>query len=77
MNEEQIGKHKFKGTKNDEGRMEPYVVPTMVRAVLIVVHAATHIIKIPQMTSPQETQLWEQKHEVPQMTFPQERQLRE
>ncbi len=44
------------------GRMEPSAMP-------IVVQAAKQTTKVPQMTTPQEKQLREQKQEVPQMTF--------
>ncbi len=50
--------------------MEPSIVPTMVRAMPIVVHEAKQTAEIPQMTTPQETQLREQRQEVPHITFP-------
>ncbi len=59
------------------GKVETFVMPTMVRVMSTVVQAARQTTKIPQMTTPQETQLREQRQEVPQMTFPQEKQLRE
>ncbi len=43
--------------------MEPFVVP-------IVVYVVRQIIEVSQMTSPQDRQLKDQKHEVPQMTSP-------
>jgi hypothetical protein len=52
-------------------------MPIMVRIVLTTIQAARQIIEVPQMTSPQERQLREQRQEVPQMTSPQKRQLRE
>jgi hypothetical protein len=42
-------------------KVEPYVVPTMVRAMPTIVQAAIQIAKKPQMTTPQETQLREQR----------------
>ncbi len=57
--------------------MEPLVVPTMVRAMQTIVQVAKQIVEIPEMTSPQEKQLKEQRQEVPQMTSPQEKNLRE
>ncbi len=52
------------------GRVEPFVVPTMV-------HAIRQITTVPQMTSPHEKQPREQRYEIPQMTSPQEKQLRD
>ncbi len=34
------------------GKVEPSIMPKMVKVVLIVVHATRQIIEIPQMTSP-------------------------
>ncbi len=60
-----------------KGRVEPSTMPTMVWAMPAVVHATRQTIKVPQMTSPHERQLREQRHEVLQMTSPQEKQLRQ
>jgi hypothetical protein len=60
-----------------KGRMEPSTVPTMVRAMLIMVHVVKQTTIVPHMTSPQKRQLREQRHEIPQMTSPHEGQLRE
>ncbi len=52
------------------GKVEPSIIPTVVQAI-------KQTSKIPQITTPWETQLREQKHEVLQMTSPQEKQPRE
>jgi hypothetical protein len=36
------------------GIVEPYAMPTMVRAMPIVVYSIRHTIEIPHLTSPQE-----------------------
>ncbi len=66
------------------GRVEPslvprmvWVVPIMIQVVPIMVHATKQTIEVPQMTSPREGQLREQRQEVRQMTSPQDKQLRE
>jgi hypothetical protein len=41
------------------GRMEPYVVPIVVRVVLPMVHEVRQIATVPRMTSPRERQLRE------------------
>jgi hypothetical protein len=56
---------KVRAQKMMRGRVEPYVVPTMVWAMSIVVHATRETTKVPQMTSSQEEQLKEQREEVP------------
>ncbi len=43
------------------GRVEPSVVPIVVRIVPIVVHVVKQIIEVPQMTYPQERQSTEQR----------------
>jgi hypothetical protein len=43
------------------GKVETFVMPTMVRVMSTVVQAARQTTKIPQMTTPQETQLREQR----------------
>ncbi len=60
----------LRAQKMMKGRMEPFKVPTMVRAVPTMVHEAKQITEIPQMTTPQKTQLREQRQEVPQITSP-------
>ncbi len=52
-----------KAQKMMKGKMEPFAMPIMVRVM-------KQTAKIPQMTTPHETQLREQKQEVPHMTFP-------
>jgi len=59
------------------GTMEPSIVPTVVRAMLIMVHAVKQTTIVPHMTSPQKRQLKEQMHEIPQMTSPHEGKLRD
>jgi hypothetical protein len=59
------------------GRVEPSVVPTVVRVVPIVVHENKQTTTVPHMTFPQERQRREHRQEIPQMTSPQERQLKE
>jgi hypothetical protein len=44
--------------------MAPSIVPTLVQVVLIVVQVIKQTTKVPQMTSPQEKQLKEQKQKV-------------
>jgi hypothetical protein len=39
MSEKGTGEHRFEGTIMMKGRVEPSAMPTMVRAVPIVVHA--------------------------------------
>jgi hypothetical protein len=51
----------LKAQKMMRGRVEPYALPIMVKAMPIMVQVARQIIKIPQMTIPQETQLREHK----------------
>ncbi len=67
----------LKASKMMKGRLEPSIMPTMERVVLIVVLVVRQTTAIPQMTSPQERQPRERRHEIPQMTSPQERQLKE
>jgi hypothetical protein len=57
--------------------MEPFVVPTLVRAVPTIIQVVRQTTTIPQMTSPQERQPREQRQEIPYMTLPHEGQLRE
>ncbi len=71
------GSINLRAQKMMRGRVEPFIVPIVVRVVLTMVQAVRHITSIPQMTFPQEKQLREQRHQIPQMTLPQERQLRE
>ncbi len=54
----------LRAQKMMRGRVEPFVVPTMVTIVLIVVQEIKQTLAIPQMTSPQEKQLREQNQEV-------------
>ncbi len=42
-----------------KGKVEPYVVLIMVKAMLTMVQATKQTVKIPQMIVPQETQLRE------------------
>ncbi len=44
--------------------MAPSIMPTLVHAMLIVVHVGRQTLEVPQMTSPQERQLKEQKQKV-------------
>jgi hypothetical protein len=47
------------------GRVEPFAMPIVVKVVPTLVHEVKQIVEIPQMTTPQETHLKEQKQEVP------------
>jgi hypothetical protein len=63
MSEEGTRKHKFEGTKNDEGHSvtEPSVIPTVVRVVPPMVHVVKQIVAVPHMTFPHERQPKEQR----------------
>jgi hypothetical protein len=54
-------KNNLKAQKMMRGRVEPSIVPTMVRVVLIVVQVIKQTIEIPHMTSPQKKQPKEQR----------------
>ncbi len=54
-------KKNLKAQKMMRGRVEPSIVPTMVRVVLIVVQVIKQTIEIPHMTSPQKKQPKEQR----------------
>jgi hypothetical protein len=56
----------MRAQKMMRGRVKPFVMP-------IVVQVARHTTEIPQMTTPQEAQLREQRQDVPHMTSPHER----
>jgi hypothetical protein len=49
----------LKAQKMMKGKVEPYVVLIMVKAMLTMVQATKQTVKIPQMIVPQETQLRE------------------
>jgi hypothetical protein len=51
----------LRAQKMMRGKVETFVMPTMVRVMSTVVQAARQTTKIPQMTTPQETQLREQR----------------
>ncbi len=47
-----------------KGKVEPFVVPIVVQVMPIVVQVGKHTIEVPQITSPHERQLKEQRQEV-------------
>jgi hypothetical protein len=51
----------LRAQKMMNSRVDPSAVPTMVRAMPILVHAARQTIEIPQKTTPEETQLRKQR----------------
>ncbi len=67
----------LRAQKMMKGRIEPYVVPIVVRAMPLVVQVVRHTSIVPQITSPRERQPREKKHEILQTTSSQERQIRE
>jgi hypothetical protein len=64
MNREQDNTN-VRAHKMMRGRMEPSTVPIVVRAVPTLVGIVKQIATIPQMTSPQERQLKEQRQDIP------------
>jgi hypothetical protein len=52
------------------GKVEPSIEPTMVQAMPTMVHAVRQTSIMPQMTSPHNRQLKEQRQEIPHMTSP-------
>jgi hypothetical protein len=67
----------LKAQKMMRGKVEPFAVPIVVRAMPPMVQAIKQTTTIPHMTSPHDRQQREQKWEIPHMTSPQKRQLRE